>query len=533
MLKLEDGTTARSVYLVILLPVLCCAGLSPRWAAAQYGNDLGITPLGSEAPQATGFPAPGYQSQTVRPPAYSSQLGPGLDVSNPSSTSRSMLFPGDRGKPIVDVRITGNESVSKDTIMSYLRTRAERQFDPEIVQADKGRLQKTGLFADTNVLTQNVEGGVVVTFQVFERPTLRYIKFHGNRGVTDKALTKETGLKVGDALHAFSIEEARRKAEEYYHRKGYPQALVTVREGTGKADRGAVFEVSEGPMQRIVSVEFVGNTIASDGRLKTQIQSKPDVIPYLAIFRGKVDRSKIDEDVDRLTVYYRNLGFFRAEIARELNFDATQQWLKLRFVIREGPRYQIRNVSVIGNSRFGSEALQAQLKLQSGEFFDAGKMNRDVTSLRDIYGGLGHVFADVRADPRFLDEGNELDLIYNVTEGQQFRVGKINVHVAGEYPHTRESVVLDRLSIRPGDIVDVREVRNSERRLKASQLFETDQASGKAPRIVIQPPNLEDAEDFVAEKPGYSAVRGQSPDQNDDGESVVNLDVYVIPRVRR
>lgn len=286
-------------------------------------------------------------------------------------------------------------------------------------------------------------------------------------------------------------------------------------------------------MQRIVSVEFVGNTIASDGRLKTQIQSKPDVIPYLAIFRGKVDRSKIDEDVDRLTVYYRNLGFFRAEIARELNFDATQQWLKLRFVIREGPRYQIRNVSVIGNSRFGSEALQAQLKLQSGEFFDAGKMNRDVTSLRDIYGGLGHVFADVRADPRFLDEGNELDLIYNVTEGQQFRVGKINVHVAGEYPHTRESVVLDRLSIRPGDIVDVREVRNSERRLKASQLFETDQASGKAPRIVIQPPNLEDAEDFVAEKPGYSAVRGQSPDQDDDGESVVNLDVYVIPRVRR
>jgi outer membrane protein insertion porin family len=158
-------------------------------------------------------------------------------------------------------------------------------------------------------------------------------------------------------------------------------------------------------------------------------------------------------------------------------------------------------------------------------------MNRDVTTLRDIYGGLGHVFADVHADPRFLDDGSMLDLVYDITEGQQFRVGKINVHVAGEYPHTRESVILDRLSIRPGDIVDVREVRASERRLKASQLFETDPASGKAPRIVIQPPNLEDAEEFVAERPGYSAVRGQSPDRS---RTVVplDLDVYVTPRRR-
>ncbi len=520
MLKLEYETTARGVCLALLVTALLQTG--PCLAMAQYNTDRGTTPLGSLGAPNSRFSAPGYQPQ----------YGPGLDVSVPSATSRSMLFPGDRGKPIVDVRIVGNESVSADTIMSYLRTRAERRFDPEIVQADKIRLQKSGLFADTNVLTQNVNGGVVVTFQVIERPTIRYIKFHGNRGVTDKVLTKESGLKVGDALHSFSIQEARRKAEDFYHRKGYPQARVTVREGTGNSDRGAVFEVSEGPKQRIVSVSFVGNTIATDGRLKTQIKSKPDVIPYLSIFRGKVDRNKIDEDVDRLISYYRNLGFFRARVARELEFDSTQKWLKLKFVIDEGPRYLIRKVSVVGNSRFGAEALQAQLRLQSGQFFDAGKMNRDVTSLRDIYGGLGHVFADVRADPRFLDEGNQLDLVYNVTEGQQFRVGRINVHVAGEYPHTRESVVLDRLSIRPGDIVDVREVRASERRLKASQLFETDPSSGKAPRIVIQPPNLEDADEFVAERPGYSAVRGQSPDRV---RAVVplDLDVYVTPRRRR
>ncbi len=89
-------------------------------------------------------------------------------------------------------------------------------------------------------------------------------------------------------------------------------------------------------------------------------------------------------------------------------------------------------------------------------------------------------------------------------------------------------MVLDRLSLRPGDVVDVREVRASERRLKASQLFETDPTSGKAPRIVIRPLNLEDADEFIAEQPGYSAVRGQSPDRS---HSIVplDLDVYVTP----
>ena len=74
------------------------------------------------------------------------------------------------------------------------------------------------------------------------------------------------------------------------------------------------------------------------------------------------------------------------------------------------------------------------------------------------------------------------------------------------------------LSVRTGDIVDIREVRASERRLKASQLFENDPANGKAPRIVIRPPQLEDAESLAAARGG--TLRGQSPDE-------VTLDIYL------
>lgn len=430
---------------------------------------------------------------------------------------------------VVDVRITGNETVERDTIISYLRTRRDRQFDPETLQGDKRRLTSSGLFREVRIYTQPVQQGLVVTFEVFERPTIRFIKFHGNKGIGDKPLLKECGLEVSDPLNFYAVEEGRRKIEEYYHRKGFPKAQISVIEGNKPDHRGAVFGVAEGPRQRIAKVDFIGNEFVSDGRLKTQIQSKPGYLWYL--IRGNVDHAKIEADKEKLTAYYKAFGFFKARVSRQLTYDDADKWLTLRFVIDEGPQFVVRNVAVEGNNTFDNAALQAMLETNTGEFFNQGKMLRDENSLRDVYGGQGYIFADVKAQVRFsFDEPGKLDLIYDISEGDQFRVGRINVHIAGEFPHTRESVVLDRLSIRPGDVVDIREVRSSERRLKASQLFETDPASGRAPRVVIQPPDLTET-GAIARKRSPGTIRGQSPsDRPVRGRPKwIDLNVFVQP----
>jgi outer membrane protein insertion porin family len=254
----------------------------------------------------------------------------------------------------------------------------------------------------------------------------------------------------------------------------------------------------------------VGNTIASDSRLKTLIKSKPGFLWYL--FRGKVDRKQIDEDIQRLTAYYRGLGFFNARVGRELEFGDSGEWLDITFVIDEGPRYVIRNVAVVGNTKFDSQSLLERLDLNSGDYFDLGKMNRDTVTLRDIYGGEGHFFADIQADPRFLEEPGQLDLVYNVEEGAVWHAGKINIHIKGDHPHTRESVVLNRLSIRPGDKIDTREVRSSERRLKSSQLFLNDPTTGSIPEVRIRPPELQDYGSIAGpDNGGGASYRAQSP----------------------
>ena len=403
------------------------------------------------------------------------------------------------GQLVLDVILAGNFFTKEYDIQKYLHTRKDREFNPEVVQADVRRLVTSGLFRDVKTKLRQEPGGVVVIYELQERARIHEVLFLGNRGLSDKKLLKEINVKAGDPLNTYSAEESRRKIEELYWIEGYPQASVLLREGSKQGDKNLVFEIVEGPLQRIASVVFENNTIASDGRLKTQIQSKPGWGWYL--FGGKVDRTKIDADVEKLTVYYRNLGFFKARVSRRLTEDESGKWVTLRFIIDEGPRYRVRNVSIEGNEKFASGPLLEFLELKSGEYFNQGEMTRDLNTITDLYGSQGHVFADVQADPRFLEEPGTIDLVYRVKEGEVFRVGEIHVNIAGEFPHTRQTVILNRLGFGPGEIIDMRKVKDAERRLMYSQLFAGAPGTpGEPPRISVRPPDM------------TSIVRGQEPD---------------------
>ncbi len=434
---------------------------------------------------------------------------------------------------VVDVQIRGNKSLPLEKILPQIRTRVGRKFDKELLEEDVRRLDHTHMFVKIETFWQQVAGGRIVIFNVVERPLLTDVLFVGCKELRKKALQKEAEIKVGDPVDPYAIEEARRHLEEYYQSKGFSRARITLLEGDKPEDRRAIFLIDEGAKQKVWTTKFIGNTIADDGRLQTQIKTAH---PFLWLFKGELDRKELDEDVNRLTAYYRGLGFFRARIGRELEFNEKQNWVTVTFVIDEGPRYKIRNISVLGNTKYTSDELLADLKLTRDNYFDQAKMTRDVATMQDRYGGIGYVFADVKADPRFLEEPGQLDLVYNIKEGDRYRVGKIDVNIKGEYPHTRITTILNRLSIKPGDIVDVREIRASERRIKLSGLFETNPATGNAPKIVFSPPD-QDGDDKVQvadrpksqHKPG-TRFRGQSPDPPDrDLNITLNCGRYIGP----
>ncbi|MGA7698228.1 MAG: BamA/TamA family outer membrane protein [Thermoguttaceae bacterium] len=434
---------------------------------------------------------------------------------------------------VVDVKIAGNKSIPLAKILPSIHTRAGRPFNIELIREDVRRLDHTRQFVSVNTYWQQVPGGRVVIFALVERPVLTDVKFIGSQEIHVKTLRRETGLKVGDPADPYTIEEARRKIEDLYHKRGFNDAMVWMLEGSKFEDRRAIFVIDEGVKQRVWSTTFVGNMIDSGDRLRTQIDTSR---PFLYLFGGEYDSKKVDEDVKKLAVYYRALGFFNARIGREVKFSESGKWANIQFVIDEGPRYKVRNVSVIGNKKYTNQELLADLKLKNNEYFNQTSMDADMRSLGDKYGGVGYVFADIKPEPRFLEEPGQLDLVYSISEGDRYRVGKIFIRIKGEYSHTQENTVRNRLFFKPGDIVDIRQIRASEVALKRSGLFESNPAQGNAPKISFNAPDREggnpedDDRQQVADKPqggrrSGTSFRGQSPDGDSrDRELDLTLD---------
>ena len=511
-----------------------CRSLRAVLLAGMAGVALGN---GQVVAQNPALPAPPGQAQ---PPELPSKTAPPPRtrlVSRQAVSGEGPLPPGlmnntprldnlpavDSPSDLPPIGLTGKETVVRVVIeppLKYvkeqdarrqIKTKVDRPFDVRTVQEDVRQMNKSKLFAAVEPKYQRVgENGIIVIFNVVERPLIKYLRFYGNEKVKERHLRKQSGLKVGDPWDPYIVEDGRSKVEEYYREKGYNKIKIVIIEGNRKEDKGVVFLVNEGQKQRIWNVEFVGNNVASDGRLKTQIQTKP---PLLYLFKGEVDRQKIEEDVARVKDYYRALGYFRADVSRELVFNQDQNWLTVRFIINEGPRYKIRNISFVGQNLYTADALGEKLKLKEGDFFDRTKLERDKTALTDKYGVKGYVFAVVEPEPTFLDDQDtmdQLDITYKIEEGRPCVVARVDVKIAGDNPHTRRNTILNRVALHPGDVLSTRDLRDSERRLKASQLFKT--TPGDEPRITFERPKLDD-EEGLAEKPrGPGSFRGQSPE---------------------
>lgn len=452
----------------------------------------------------------GQVPEDLGAPANSGALAPAATVIPFTPEDRQKM----RRPVVLDVRFVGNHHTKDVQVFNRVKSRRNAEFDPQQLEKDVAALHSTGRFANVIPHTKRTNDGVIVTFELIERPFIQYIEHLGNRGMSEKKLSKEHGLKKGDPLIPFNVKEGRRKVEELYHQNGFPKATVLIQEGESPKDKGVVFVISEGPIQRVSHVNFVGNRLATSGRLSTFIQSKPGYFSYASpYFSSRLDRQKLDQDVETLRKYYRSLGYFRAEIGRELVADDSGKWVTINFIIDEGPRYKIRNVEIAGSTKFDSQKLTEFLRLKQGEPFSQAFMERDRTLLTDLYGTQGHAFANIQADVKLMEEPGQLDVVYSVTEGGVFHVGEINVHIAGGdvTPHTKETVVLNRAGIRHGDLVDSREIRNWERRLTASTLFVTNRQEGEPPQIKINQPQF-DVRGLADAPPSAGTVRGQSPE---------------------
>jgi len=386
---------------------------------------------------------------------------------------------------VADVTISGNSSISTDRVFQKLQTRKDRFYEFETVMADIRRLNE--MFETVTYELKERPDGIAVHFKVRERPTISKVYYHGNRAINDRDLAGRSGVNAGDPLNEFSIESARRRLLDYYHDEGFNQAVVSTVRGVGDDPNAVLFRINEGHKERIKAIHIQGSTVVSEARLCKVINSRGPTAGVLRYLNNAANLTKIDQDVKVLEAYYHNLGFLTATVGRRISYDKTGKWMTVTFVVNEGVRYRVNDIKIIGNQFIETQSLMDNLTLKQGDMFNGTLMRKDVAEIMYGYGSFGFIYAEVRPQTVMRDEDDLVDLVYNIVEGDRWKIRNININIDGDPHLMKDTTLLNQIDLVEGEYINRRTLELNRRRIERLSLLEVNPAVAEPPDIRVIP----------------------------------------------
>lgn len=373
------------------------------------------------------------------------------------------------GQVISDVRVEGNETIPESVILQKIQAQPNRPVTERMIREDIGSLHRTRWFFSVNHRIEETSDGKVLVFTVHERPIVQKVTFIGNKKVKKKYLEAWTGLKAGSPFDHRANHEAVERIIQEYKEKGFYFVKVTLEKGGKPGEREVVFRIEEGSKVRVQHRTFEGNKFWSDGDLRKNLQSKEALLGF---FGGFYKPDILPSDVEALKQFYRGVGFFDVEVVSVPKISKDRKSVDLHFKIVENSRYTVREIRYQGNSIIATSQLKGESKLLPGQKFNSHPLSKDVKRMLNYYSEMGHYFASVEPVPHFTEEPGVVDLVFEIDEDRPRYIRDINVQYDGDYPHTKQTVVLDRLQMVPGDLANPNLLRRSRSRLNGSGLFE-------------------------------------------------------------
>jgi len=349
------------------------------------------------------------------------------------------------GLVIGSVKTVGNRAISSTEILGKVRSRAGQLFDGGVAAEDAKRIAELAGVEYCYYSTAVADGRIELAFVVVEKNVIRAVVFEGNRDIKDKSLAREVRFKEGDYLDPVLAEVGRRGLLDFYRDKGYAFAQVSLDES--QLSQGMlVYRIEEGPRVKISAVEFEGNKAIGTGSLKSVTKTRGR---KFFVFSTYYDKRQVSDDVTKLQKAYQRKGYLDAQIKAEPRFNDEKDRVMIVFVIDERLVYKIKEIVVSGHEDFGREQVLAELKSQQGQVYSERKVTADTKRLYKLYHENGFVDAAIEHSREFVAEGL-VRARFDITAGEQFRIGRI---VISGNEQTQDKVVrrvLDEYDFKPG-----------------------------------------------------------------------------------
>jgi outer membrane protein insertion porin family len=192
-----------------------------------------------------------------------------------------------------------------------------------------------------------------------------------------------------------------------------------------RAGERLVVHLTEAPV--LDRVAFEGNKKIQDKELTAVIESRP---------RGPLQRAMVQADVGRIMEAYRHAGRNDVGVVPQI-INRGNDRVDLVYVVTEGAKTTVRQISFEGNRVFGKRQLAAVIKtsasnmlsfLTGGDDYDPDRVAADREQLRLYYRSKGYADASVPSVKAEYDPAiHGFTLTFSIDEGQLYHFGDINI----------------------------------------------------------------------------------------------------------
>ncbi len=412
------------------------------------------------------------------------------------------------GGRIEAIRIEGTQRIEASTVRSYMRVNPGDPFDPVRLDSSLKNLFATGLFADVRL---ERDGNTLVVI-VSENPIVNRIAFEGNDRINDETLQQEIELRPRVVFTRTKVQSDTNRILEIYRRSGRFAATVEPKVIQLEQNRvDLAFEIDEGPLTSIRSINFIGNREFSDSTLRDELTTLEASFWNFFTTADTYDPDRLTFDRELLRRFYLNEGYadFRVvSVVAELTPD--QQDFIVTFTVEEGPRYTFGKIGLETTLRnLDPEVLRSEVTTFQGDWYDASEVDKTIEILTDAVGDLGYAFVDIRPRVQRDRDNLTIDIVYDIQEGPKVYVERIDIE--GNI-RTLDRVIRREFRLVEGDAFNTSKLRRSRQRVQNLGFFKTvtvENEPGSAPdRTVVKVAVEEQSTGDVTFGAGFSSADG-------------------------
>lgn len=347
---------------------------------------------------------------------------------------------------IEEIRIIGNRRIPESTIRYYIQSREEGLYDESLAFADYRTLLGTNFFEDAKLKRAQGENGVIIIFEVIERPLIRSIEYEGMKSfkesdVLERFRDMRVGLSLDSPLDPAKLPQARRALKALLDQNGRPLGRIDVEIETITAtSRKILFKINEGSKVRIGDISFAGNSIFTDSELRSALELTKER-NLITLFKGqdKFIKDKLEYDLNlNLLERYREVGYLYAKAGEPdvkiveagrgwlLGLRKTKQQYYLTIPIEEGEQFRWGSFEIEGIDTFDQEAVKASYNIVPGEVVNYVSLKASNEELKKLYTTSGYLDMTVMPNMNPNIDSKTVDIVIVIDEGKQYIVDRID-----------------------------------------------------------------------------------------------------------